>query len=42
MKEMFDKSIESDKRNSDFSGSATVLGTVKGLKSVFAVHHHSF
>lgn len=42
MKEMFDKSIESDKRNSDFSGSATVLGTVKGLKSVSAVHHLSF
>lgn len=42
MKEMFDKSIESDKRKPDFPVTLTVLGTVKDVKSIFAVHHLSF
>lgn len=42
MKEMFDKSIESDKRNPDFPVTLTVLGTLKGVKSVSAVHYPSF
>ena len=44
---MFDKSIESDKRNSDFPGSVTALGVLKGVRvetvnAISAMHHPSF
>ena len=42
MKEMFDKSIGSDKRNPDFPVTLTVLGTLKCVRNVSAVHYPSF